>query len=363
MAHRKFKHDKIVGIRQAWHGLSEVREEITLADNPLTEWDIAPQRQFHYDESGNLRPSLSHTWKEGEETAAHQWTRSVCTDDASIAIGAPYNPATYSPLSNSAFLALIEECIGGTGHKITSCGSVRNRGRVFVSFGIEIPELKENTTGREFSYYLNFGNGHDKSSVLWIVTGNHDAVCDNTFSALELFSREQKPANDGTQLEENDEKVAIRQRHTKNMKLRFPAISGIVDKACGVQREFVRAMELAAKEPLSEKGARELFTGFLAPKGKAELSTRTENVTERLTALFRNGRGNKGQSFADAFYGLTEFFTHESAGGANNPEKQFLSSEYGSGAEKKRDFFSLLTGKPEAVKDTMRKGEALLATV
>lgn len=361
MAHRKFQHDKIVGIRQAWHGLSEVREEITLADNPLTEWDIVPQRQFHYDESGNLRPSLAHTWKEGEETSSHQWTRSVCTDNANIAIGAPYNPATYSPLSNAAFLSLIEECIGGTGRKITSCGSVRNRGRVFVSFGIEIPELKSNATGRQFSYYLNFGNGHDKSSVLWIVTGNHDAVCDNTFSALELFSREQKPANDGTQLEENDEKVAIRQRHTKNMKLRFPAIAGIVDKACGVQREFIRAMEAAGKEPLSEKGARELFAGFLTPKNTKEISSKTENRVERLTSLFSNGRGNKGESFADAFYAATEYFTHESAGGTDNPEKQFLSSEFGSGADRKRDFFSLLSGKPDEVVGTMKRGESLLA--
>lgn len=363
MAHRKFTHDKIQGIKQAWHGLSEVRDVITLQDNPLTEWDITPQRQFHRDENGNFQPSLSHTWKEGESVENHQWTRSVCTDNASIAIGAPYNPATYSPLSNAAFLSLIESCIAGTGHKITSCGSVRNRGRVFVSYGIEIPELKTNETRREFSYFLNFGNGHDKSSVLWVVTGNHDAVCDNTFSALELFSREQKPTNDGTQLEENDEKVAVRKRHTKNMALSFPAISDLVDKAVGVQREFIRAMEAATKEPLSRDGARHLFTGFLSAKTAKELSTKTENRVERLVSLFANGRGNSGGSVADAFNATTEYFTHESAGGASNEEKQFLSSEYGDGAQKKRDFFQLITGKREIVAETMKRGESLLATV
>jgi hypothetical protein len=364
MAHRKFQHDKIQGIKQAWHGLSEVCEEITLENNPLTEWDIAPQRQFHQDENGNFQPSLSHTWKAGEETSAHQWTRSVCTDNSSIAIGAPYNPATYSPLSNADFLKLIADCVAGTGHKITSCGSVRNRGRVFVSYGIEIPELKDNKTGRDYTFFLNFGNGHDKSSVLWVVTANHDAVCDNTFSALELFSKEQKPTNDGTQLEEADsDKVSIRKRHTKHMQMSFPSIVSLVDKAVGVQREFIRAMEAAAAEPLNESKARELFAGFLCPKGAKEMSTKTENKVDRLQGLFRKGRGNNGQTVADAFNAVTEYYTHESAGGANNEEKQFLSSEFGDGAEKKRSFFSLITGKRETVADTMARGAALLATV
>ena len=370
MASRKFQHDRIQGITQHWHGLSEVRETITLEDNCLRDWDIIPQRQFHADKDGVFRPSLAHTWKEeaGETEEAraarmlgHQWTRSVCTDDAGIAIGAPYNPKTYNPLSNADFLKLIESCMEGTGHKITSAGSVRNRGRVFVSYGIQIPELEKNETGRAFSFYLNFGNGHDKSSVLWVVTGNHDAHCDNTFSALELFSREQKPANDGTQLEENDDtKVSIRKRHTKNMSLSFPAIATLVDKAVGAQREFVQALETAKREPLSTQGARELFTGFLARK---ELSTRTENTVERLTSLFSKGRGNKGESVTDAFSAVTEFYTHESSGGMNNPEKQFLSSEFGDGAEKKRAFFSLISGKREEVAATMKRGAELLATV
>lgn len=362
MAHRKFTHDKIQGITQHWHGLTEVRDVITLEDNCLRDWDIIPQRQFHRDEHGNFQPSLSHTWKEGEDVESHQWTRSACTDSSAIAIGAPYNPKTYNPLSNADFLKLIEDCMAGTGNKITSVGSVRNRGRVFLSYGIEIPELEKNETGRAFSFYLSFGNGHDKSSVLWVVTGNHDAHCDNTFSALELFSREQKPTNDGTQLEENedDKKVSIRKRHTKNMSLSFPAIATLVDKAVGVQREFIQALELAKREPLSEKGARELFAGFLARK---ELSTNTENKVERLVSLFRNGRGNSGQSVVDAFSAVTEFFTHESSGGANNPEKQFLSSEYGDGAEKKRSFFSLISGKREEVAATMKRGAELLALV
>ena len=179
MAHRKFEHDEIEGTSLFWHGLNIVREEITLADNCLRKWDLVPTPLYFADGT----PAFSEENEDGK--VSPQWTLARCTDKPSLQIGAPYNPATFRPISNSEFLKLVEDSIAGTDHKIVSVGSVRNRGRVFLSVELKGME-KFKAGGREFSAFLNFGNGHDKSSVLWLNTSNTCTVCDNTFS-MNLF--------------------------------------------------------------------------------------------------------------------------------------------------------------------------------
>jgi uncharacterized protein (DUF736 family) len=64
-----------------------------------------------------------------------------------------------------------------------------------------------------------------------------------------------------------------------------------------------------------------------------------------LTGLFNGGAGNNGETLLDAFSAVTDYYSHESSGGEDQPgfrTKQYLSSEFGSAAKKKQDFFRTL---------------------
>jgi hypothetical protein len=341
MAHRIETNDKHQATKQAWHGLSEVKPELTLEDNWLTGWEIAPEPLFF---KGEVESGFSIL---------------QCTDKPEIRIGAPYNPLTFKPIGNADFLQLLRDSIGGTSHKIVSVGSVRNRGRVFLTIELNGME-KFKAAGRECSGFLNFGNGHDKSSVLWVNTSNVCTVCDNTFG-MNLFQAENKA-------QDSKDDLNIRQRHTKNASLKLPEIGKLIDKAVGVQGEFAVAMDSLALQAVTVDKARDIFAGFIGRNVKLEiaeenggLSTRAGNTVDRLEQLFRGGAGNRGENMADVFSAVSDYYTHESSGG-DNLAKQIVSSEFANGAawRAKTDFWNV-TNDTERTFETARHGAALLA--
>lgn len=335
MAHRIETYDKQQGTKQAWHGLTEIMPEITLDNNWLTKWELSPVTL-----EKNGTPS--------------KWAILEVSDIAGLEIGAPYNPETFKPINNAAFLELVRASIAGTEHKIVSVGSVRNRGRVFIT--IELNGMaKFKAAGREFSAFLNFGNGHDKSSVLWVSTSNTCTVCDNTYS-INLVQVENKESKDG------GDDIKLRQRHTKNALIRLPGLANLVDKAVGVQAEFQLELDNLSKVTISENNARSLFAGFIG-RNVAEidkgLSTRALNTTGRLVQLFGGGAGNKGRDLSDVFQAGTDYYSHESSGGENTL-RQFVSSEFGAGANNKADLWRVVRN-GEARDKTIARGEVLLA--
>jgi len=335
MAHRILKYDMQEGTTQAWHGLTQVRENITLDDNWLRRWDIQPVT----------------LQKKGQDT---RWRILECSDVPELEIGLAYNSETFRPITNVEFLGLIRDSVAGTEHRIVSVGSVRNRGRVFCTLELMGKE-KFQAAGREFNAYLNFGNGHDKSSVLWTNTSNTCTVCDNTFS-MNLFAVENAQSDNPG--------LVIRQRHTNQAIFRFPMIASLIDKAAGVQAEFAQAMNIMAGQPLKAEAVRQLFAGHvgrdIAPAlvDKGPSSRGTEKV-DRLSELFVCGRGNHGENIADAVMAVTDFYTHESVRGGDK-NRQFTSSEYEAGAIAKREFFTMAQDQVK-MEDMINQGAALLA--
>lgn len=344
MAHRIYKYDKQQGIEQAWHGLTEVRDQLTLTDNWLAQWDVVPEvLSRRVLTPGNI-PAYEDT----------KWRVLGCSDVPELEIGAVYNSETFRPITNAEFLKLVSDSIAGTGHKIVSVGSVRNRGRVFLSLELKGKE-KFTAAGREFSAYLNFGNGHDKSSVLWANTSNTCTVCDNTFSC-NLFAVENARKDQAD--------FAIRQRHTINAAFRFPAIAALIDKAIGVQAEFALAFDTLASVQVTTVTAREIFAGHIgrdiAPAAiENGLTVRGLQKVNRLTELFQTGAGNRGENLADAVSAVTDYYTHESVRGGNKA-RQFASSEYETGSQEKRDFFKTVTTHPAGAWSLQQRGEVLL---
>jgi hypothetical protein len=341
MAHRIYKNDKQQGTTMGWHGLTEICPEISLGSNWLRQWETVETPLFF------------------DGGAASPFRVLRCSDIPDVTIGLPYNPDTFRPVSNSAFLQLIQDSISGTSHKVVSVGSVRNRGRVFVSIELVGREMFT-AAGRKFSAFLNFGNGHDKSSVLCVNTSNTCTVCDNTFSA-NLFTVEDKNASKGSQ---TDDDLKFRLRHCKNVAMRFPALANLIDKAIGVQGEFAATLDALALQPIALPVVEPLFAGFIGRNiVKADLdkglSVRARNTVTRLTGLFQSGAGNRGENLADAFSAVTDYYTHESSGG-DDKNRQFLSSEYGAGQIAKADFWRGIQDS-ESRSNFIDRGEVLLA--
>ena len=337
MAHNIQQYDKHQGVKQGWHGLTEIKPLITLEDNWLSTWELRPIK----------------LQKRGVDT---KWTILECSDVPDLEIGSPYNEETFKPVDNKAFLELVKASINGTDHKIVSVGSIRNRGRVFLS--VELAGMEEfKAGGRNFSAFLNFGNGHDKSSVLWVNTSNTCVVCDNTFS-MNLFSVENKQSATS----ESDD-IKLRQRHTKNVIMQLPAMAKLVEEAVGVQAQFSLAFKNLSSAKIALDEAKSLFAGFIGrkvPDVKNGLSTRSSNTVDRLVELHRMGKGNNGESLADAFSAVTDFYTHFSSGKGENPMRQYLSSEYGAGNVAKVDFWNLLTKGTYELNEVIERGDLLL---
>jgi hypothetical protein len=346
MARNSFKYDEQWGLVQAWHNDTKVKPELTLENNYLTTWDIVPVELIENLKEITL-PDGSIAYQ-GDKSGL---SRLVCSDNHAIKIGQGYNPLTFSPINNAKFIELVRQSISGTSHKIVSVGSVRNRGRVFLS--IELMGMETfKAAGRNFSAYLNFGNGHDKSSVIWVNTSNTAVVCDNTYS-INLVSVENKASA------ENEDDISIRQRHTKNADIKLPEIAKLVDKAIGVQGEFAIELDKLAEIEIVKTDAKALFAGFIGRNSVAEkLSTRATNTVDKLLELHVNGRGNNGRDLADAFNAVTDFYSHFSSGG-KNINRQIVSSEYGSGLVAKQSFWNMVRN-PVKRSEMIVRGDALL---
>jgi len=341
MADRIYQFDKQQGRQMAWHQKTEIVPDLSLDNNWLTTWDLVPVPME----------------KRGKRS---KWTILECSDlGEQLEIGQPYNPETFQPVSNKDFIEMVRQSIAGTPHIVASVGSLRNRGRVFLS--IELCGMEKfKAAGREFGAFLNFGNGHDKSSVLWVNTSNVCTVCDNTFT-INLVSVENKIISPNLP---DDDNLNLRQRHTKNVKLRLPELSKLVDKAVGVQAEFKLELDKLAEISLTTDTAQNLFAGFIGrniPKANRVkgLSTRSRNTVNRLSELFVRGAGNRGETLADAFSAVTDYYSHESSGG-NNVMRQVMSSEYGAGNAAKQDFWRIVRN-PEDRLATVEVGTELLA--
>jgi hypothetical protein len=328
MAHRIEKRDKQQGVEMGWHGLTDVMIDLGLDNNWLTKWDIETRR----------------LQLDGVDT---DFSILVGNDDGEV-IGKPFSD-TYKPISNSIFLGMIKEAVSGIkGVKVESVGSVCNRGRVFVSLSLKDSSFYK-IGKREFMDYLNFGNGHDQSCVLWVNNTNVCTVCNNTFSY---------------NLNNKNSVIDTRVFHRGDVEVKISNIAEIIDAHLGCQAEYKAEFKRLMSIDLSANDARNLFTGWtLRNDMDKEISIRSLNKVNRLTELFATGKGNDGKNRADAFSAVTDFYTHESTRNKGaNTGRQFVSSEFGLGRMAKQNFWNVIRNDNQ-VNEFINAGQKALMTV
>jgi len=332
MAHNITNRDLQVGLKQAWHGLTRIVDEIDINGNYLTSWDVE-------------RQPLTYVDKTGVEVNTG-FDILVATDDDMI-IGKPMTKH-YKPITNKAFIDLVKDAISSLPKaKIESIGSVCNRGKVFVT--VSLNDYKSFKVGnREFNDYLNFGNSHDQTSKMWINNTNICTVCDNTFT----YNLNKADSQIGSAV------------HRGDVELKLANLSDVVDNFLGTQEDFRIKFERLLKKQIDEKKARDLFAGFLTRNNPREgVSTRCLNTVDTLTTLFKKGAGNRGENYADAFSAVTDYYTHNSTrGNGRVTANQYVSSEFGIGRMNKQSFWTVINN-DNLIDTTVRRGEKLLETI
>jgi hypothetical protein len=333
MAHEITENDAQEGTEMAWHGLTRVKEVIQLATCWLATWDVKFAKLFRM---------------VGGQAVESEAAQIVCTDNDAIAIGKPVDPNTYGLVTNKDFLRVVGEAMGEIpGAEVVSVGSYKNRSRVSVT--VRLPQLEAfKAAGREFKPFLNFLSSHDKSAPFFVNTSNICTVCNNTFQ-MNLADSEGKI-------------VSARIKHSKNVQDRLDNIAEIVTGFLHTQREFQMQLGALHGIKISEADAKAWFAGFLTEENDTDkaISTRRLNMVERLTELFRAGAGNRGEDLSDVFQAVTDYYSHESAGGDDNRKKQFASSEFGDGAKSKKLAFVQL-GDANTLKLQIERGRKILA--
>lgn len=335
--------DRLTTAVQTWNSTDTTEIELRSERNALNTWDVRPEPLYL---AGNIPSGLSML---------------VCTDDnkpLGTEDGAgrlAFNPKTYTVFRNEEMLGVIEQLLGqldrqGVKWKIATTGSVGNRNKTFVSIRI-LDNAKFVVAGREFLEFIDCLNSFNKSCNITFTNSSICVCCANTFR---MALQDEKGAF----------KVSI--PHRKNAKLVVQDVPRIIGAAFSGREKFAKTLKHFSEISCKLEQAENIFAAFIGLEGtenNGKLSTRSANMVETLTGLFRNGKGNKGETLLDVFQAATEYWTHYSAGKTTDVSKQFESSEFGTGAQDKVRFFQALVGATESnakLDGVARVGETIL---
>lgn len=341
----------------AWNQTPEnTQPEQTLQNNALTAYDVIPVTY-------NL-PDITLPSGAVVKARASAFQILVCSDNG-LEIGRPFNPGTYSLLNNQGFLNIIGEIMAvmdslGFKVEIVSSGTLAERERQFISLRIvNVEEMKVDET-RTIRAFLNCLNSIPSNASCNVTFANNCFVvcCKNTF-ARALRRADDTPFH-----------ASI--KHTKGMKAMLADVPVMVESFLTGNQAILANCKAFAAMDCSLGIAESIFSAFLTRTGKnrlpksakdlakladekflelagfdmsGELTQRSANTVETLKKLYgKAGKGNKGETMLDTFQAATEYFTHASAGDSDNAMKQIQSSELGSGAIAKLDFYETLVG-------------------
>jgi len=296
------------GLEMAWHGATKVVSEVRFED------------AFPFD----IERSPLFT---APEQPLEGWSYFRCSDDNKPA-GVPV-PDSYSAVTNARFWEIVQNAVGGSGAVVESAGTLFNRCRRFVTvkLGTDMDDFK--VGDRTFKNRFSLLDSIDQSTNLYGVNSSTCVVCANTFAVV---------------MGDTSGEFRFKLRHSKNLIPKIENMEKAIDSFVGVTSQFKQALVIANEIPVQAADARALFAGWAVTENNG-LSTRTYNTVGRLTDLFNGGAGNRGQTLLDAFSAVTDYYTHESSGGEDQPGfrmKQTLSSEFGAASRKKQDFFANL---------------------
>jgi hypothetical protein len=309
------------GIEMAWHNMTIVDANLNNDTDYMNFWHAVPTAMM----------------VNGIDTG---YKLCVASDKPSLFIGKPYTDS-YSLLNTHEVMALVKGAMVGIDLKLVSCGTLNGRSKWYKSY--ELPS----TIGRKDhkSYITLIGSIADRQTVTQIGMSVTKIVCANTYAIALTEMNAAFRSGDGVKI-----------KHTKNAAFKLPKIADYIEQVAGASTEFFSILEKLENTPVKDDSAKAIFAGFLG--NGEEMSTRKVNTIDRLMILSKTGLGNGNGSLGDLFNAVTDFYSHESAGG-DDRMKQWESSEFGSGMEKKQEFLPLISNAGNRMQ-TIAKGKRSL---
>lgn len=323
MSHQIEKNDVIKATEPTWHRLEKIEKVITF-DNSGLDWLVTSV------------PALQLINGEHKEVEGFQVIRRQDMPDCVINIAKD----SYAIIQNERVWQALEASLQGIGYDILCTGSLGNCSKIFISLKLH-DQQDYLVNGDSFKDYLTFTSSHDGSMAFEAFDTSLRVVCNNTLQ----YARKSKGG------------MKMRVLHTKNHELKIQGMEQAIESLFEKRAEYYANLERLANQTLSPEVAKRVIAGFLGD-GEKELSTRKKNQIDSIETLFESGQGNKGETVYDLLNGVTEYFTHHARKDGDSA-KTFSQSEFGNGANKKAEFYDLLTN--GQLEDLAAKGEKLLA--
>lgn len=262
----------------------------------------------------------------------------------------------YEVIQNSYVWDVMNGALEGIPFKVRLALSTDSLSRIAIQ--VELNESEEKINGDKFQSLFTFASSHDGTTPFVLKESATRAVCENTL-AMAIS-------------EDAGAKYAI--RHTKNYREAVEKAKIAINSMSERRKEFYANLERFAGQPFTGqtreeriKKAKAFLSGLYVRNG--DLSTRTENkIDAMMDILTINGIAISQEiTRYDILNAGTEFFTHYSTDTdafathkAENPVKQFESSEFGISANEKVSLYNALIS-DEQIDALTAKGEKLLA--
>lgn len=328
MAHKIGKIDLALGTverdasePQSWHGLENVTESLNVQNCALRKMDIQ-RGEVKITVQGAeypaplIVPCIAHPLETGK---LHF-------------LGRPFDPSSYRLFDNREFLDFAGECFKAAGmdDSLSFVTTLYDGARMTLSRRLPEADFKD-AHGHEVASYINLLNSVDGSWPVFANVSEIRTVCYNTATANLMEG--------GASCKHTPEALS-------NFIARFPDTLAEALKAHeGSANDYLAMADI----PFSMSQAESFFAALV---GTAKLSTRAYNVVkESLMPLFIRGRGCYGQTAADVYNAVTEYYTHNSSLEANAPD--------GSADQRKREARQMLLS--DNLAESIEKGHKALA--
>lgn len=218
-------------------------------------------------------------------------------------------------------------------YKVSGVGSFDNDRNIFAQF--DTGQSGFSVNGKDYKGLITMAKGNDEGTPLSVWLTIICIVCANTFRAALRARRG------------NDIAVVIKQ--TKNSGARVDTLVDQIVALFAVQESVAQTLNRMAKQAVSLNQAERAFLGLLKTadeNGKVDLSktgkTRLANDLERYMAAFKDSPGTSGKTREDWVNAVTFTDTHGNKDSKRfDPDKQFISSEFGSRSIRKERAFAL----------------------
>lgn len=225
----------------------------------------------------------------------------------------------------------------GLNYSIDAVGSFDDDRNIFAQFDIA-GRSEFDVAGKKYRGLVTMAKGNDEDIPLDIWLTVIGIFCGNTFRAA-LRDR-------------MDSAMRVTIKQTKGSEERVKKLHDLIVQAFGVQVDVQKSLQRMAQQTITANQAEAAFMGLLksteanvnAIKEMGDAGkTRLENTLGRYLEAFNNERatGNAlGTTREDWFNAVTYVDTHGNLGNKRfDPDKQFVSSEFGSYARRKEQAF------------------------